>query len=137
MRQDRDGRLYIESLRDIYAAMESQRAAKEPPVPSATALRHHDMSWLQAIGRSCSRDPCRASPEDPFITNKSDVATVMPSGTVPEQLSSCMGYSPLCIRRALTIAVIEIFAVSRAMAQSSPQPFQPTPPSRTSATGFS
>ena len=34
-----------------------------------------------------------------------------------------------CIRRALAIAVIEIFAASRAMAQSCPpQPFQPTPP---------
>jgi hypothetical protein len=34
----------------------------------------------------------------------------------------------LCIRRALAIAAIEIFAASRAIAQSSPQPFQPTPP---------
>ena len=33
-----------------------------------------------------------------------------------------------CIRRALSIAVMEIFAASRAMAQSPPQPFQPTPP---------
>jgi hypothetical protein len=39
-----------------------------------------------------------------------------------------MGYRPSCIRRALTIAVIEIFAASRAMAQSPSQPFQPTPP---------
>ena len=37
-RDDRDGRLHIESLRDIYAAIgESQRAAKEPPAPSASS----------------------------------------------------------------------------------------------------
>ena len=33
-----------------------------------------------------------------------------------------------CIRRALAIAVMEIFAASYAMAQSPPQPFQPIPP---------
>ena len=37
-RDNRDGRLHIESLRDIYAAIgESQRAAQDPPAPSASS----------------------------------------------------------------------------------------------------
>ena len=60
------------SLRDIYAAIgESTRreGLRHPPrLFVITTCRDS-----RQMGRSCSRDPYRAAPEDPAITNKSDL----------------------------------------------------------------